>query len=350
MRIRFLFVPILAAVGCGAPPSEPETAETSSPEAAEATLVAELGERAITLEELDRRIMERLFRQATEGDAARLYELRSESLDRMIGEQLLEEEAARRGVEAEALLEAESLRFVEVTDEEIRGFWEQVRGNAPDSEFENVEARIRGHLEREERRQAAEVFLASLREKADVRVMLEPPRVDVAAVGRARGPEDAPVTIIEFSDYECPYCKNAEPTVKALLERYPEQVRYVYRHFPLEQIHPLARGASHAAECAAQQDRFWDYHDKLFENAPRLDRAQLVTYAKQLELDTEAFVQCLDDESVAAAIDRDFEAGRKAGVQGTPAFFVNGIPVSGARSVERFVQMIEAELSREEDA
>jgi len=176
-------------------------------------------------------------------------------------------------------------------------------------------------------------------------VLLERPRTQVEAAGPARGPADAPITIIEFSDYQCPFCRRAEPTLKQVLERYEGKVRFVFRHFPLDRIHPLARGASEAAACADQQGKFWEFHDQLFAENAQLDRAGLDTLAGKTGLDPAAFKLCMDERKTQALVEKDVQAGSAAGVSGTPAFFINGIPLRGAVPAEEFQRIIDDELA-----
>jgi protein-disulfide isomerase len=182
--------------------------------------------------------------------------------------------------------------------------------------------------------------------------MLEPPRVSVAAEGPSLGPADAPVTIIEFSDFQCPYCGRASNTVKQIHERYPKQVRIVYRHLPLDSIHPHARPAAEAAACANAQSRFWEFHDKIFANQRALSAPDLQRYAKEVGLDVAAFDQCVTERKFQALVDLDLKAANTAAAAagkrslGTPAFFVNGILVSGAKPAEEFYRLIDAELAR----
>src|SRR5690606_33679731 len=178
---------------------------------------------------------------------------------------------------------------------------------------------------------AMEEFLGGLRASAGFESLLEPPRFEITGEGPTRGPADAPITLVEFSDYQCPYCKSAEKVVAEVLERYPTQVRLVFRHFPLVNIHPQARGAAEAAACAAEQGKFWEYHAVLFENSPKLAVTDLRSYANRVELDRPAFDACVAEERHAAQIEADVEMGQQSGVAGTPAFNVNGLPVTGGR-------------------
>jgi len=156
------------------------------------------------------------------------------------------------------------------------------------------------------------------------------------------GPEDAPITIVEFSDFQCPFCARAKPTIKQILENYGEQVRLVYRDFPI--LGPQAQKAAEAAECADEQGKFWQYHDLLFANQQALDDSNLKQYAKDLGLDTAQFNDCLDSGKMAQEVEKDFRDGQNYGVRGTPAFFINGILVSGAQPYSVFEQIIEQEL------
>lgn len=157
------------------------------------------------------------------------------------------------------------------------------------------------------------------------------------------GPEDAPVTIIEFSDFQCPYCARAVPTIKQIIEEYGDNVRIVFRDFPLS-FHKDAQKAAEAAECADDQGKFWEMHDKIFENQNAMGVDDLKQYAENLGLDTEEFDLCLDSDKYAEEVQNDLRDGQKVGVTGTPAFFVNGIKISGAKPFSEFKQVIDQEL------
>lgn len=307
------------------------------------TVAARIGDEAITMAELDAWVKEELFRRQTgEGDPAKLHEVRSEALQNLVNRRVIDAEAEARGVTPEELMSTETEERSQVSDDEVRGFYERHKDRIT-AEFDAVELQIRQHLAQQKQSQAASELVASLREKYGAEILLEAPRIEVAADGPARGPEDAPVTIVEFSDYECPYCRRAEPTVDQILERYPDQVRLVYRHFPLDNIHPRARPAALAAVCADAQGRFWEFHDLLFASED-LEDETLARYAEQVGLDEAAFEECLQASETKRKVATDLEAGREAGVTGTPVFFVNGVPIRGARPFQDFVELIEREL------
>ncbi len=311
------------------------------------TPAGRVGDDEITVGELDTWVKDQLYQRATKGGKeTEIYGLRRRAFDQIVGERVLEAEAARRGVEPQALLSEETAKRVSIDEEEVAKLYEENKERFGDRPREEVENAIRSQLSNREQRAAQEAFLAELKDAAGSEFLLDTPRVSIAGTGYSLGKEGALVTVVEFSDYQCPYCKRAEPIVEALLERYPENVRFEYRHFPLEQIHPLARAASEAALCAGEQDRFWDYHRLVFEKTPELADEKLREYAAELGLDAEAFDTCLAENRYRKTVDEDLEAGRKAGVSGTPSFFVNGIPVTGPRNVDAFAEVIDDELAK----
>lgn len=172
-------------------------------------------------------------------------------------------------------------------------------------------------------------------------------RYDVSIEGApAWGPDDAPVTIVEFSDFQCPYCE------RFFLETYPllkanfgDKIRFVYRDFPLFQIHPNATEAAYAANCAFEQDKYWEYHDVLFNNQDKLATADLIVHAEDLGMDTEAFKECLQSGRYSEKVSRDYTDGVNLGVSGTPTFFINGKPLVGAQPYQIFADRINAELA-----
>lgn len=300
-----------------------------------------LGE-PITVAEIDAAIKERLFAERVGGDAARLFALRSETLDRMIDARLLVADAGRLGVEPREVAEIASGAQAAVTDEEVAAFWREHHDRMGGYTFEQLAPQIRRYLERQRKSEAP----GKLRERSGVVVHLAMPRVEVAADGPARGPADARVTIVEFADFQCSFCKRAVATIAEVLGRYPGEVRVVYRHLPIDQLHALARGAAEAAECAHEQGQFWAYHDELFRRSPALGRADLLRYAEDLELDATRFAACVDERRYRARIDADIAAARSLGAKGTPTFVVNGVVLSGARSADELARVIEAELAR----
>ena len=154
------------------------------------------------------------------------------------------------------------------------------------------------------------------------------------------------MTIVEFSDFHCPFCQRVLPTLAQLATQYGAKVKLVFRDYPLDQLHPQSRQAHEAARCANEQGKFWAYHDLLFANAPKTSPEQLKASAQEAGLDLPAFDQCLSSGKYQTTVQQDIEAGTHAGVTGTPAFFINGRLLSGAQPLESFARVIEEELAR----
>jgi protein-disulfide isomerase len=172
-------------------------------------------------------------------------------------------------------------------------------------------------------------------------------RVAVATEGHpSRGAVDAPVTIVEFSDFECPFCARVGPILRQLEEAYGGKVRRVYRQFPLVTLHPRARKAAEASLCADEQQRFWEMHEALFEQPLALEPSDLSAKAQRLGLDMQRFGACLDSGRFSARVEQDLQEGVRVGVTGTPAVFINGRMVSGARPYADFARIIDEELAR----
>jgi protein-disulfide isomerase len=274
--------------------------------------------------------------------AQRQYDLLQAKLAELVEQRLLEAEAAAKGTTAEQLLA--SIPPVEVTDAEIDAFYLENKERIPKPK-EEIAGQIRQYLEQSGQTQARQRFFAELRARHAVEILLEPLRIEVAAVGPARGPAGAPVTIVEFSDFQCPFCARLIPTVEQVLAKYGDKVRLVFRQFPLT-FHAHARKAAEASLCAHEQDGFWALHDAMFQNQAQLAEAELKTKAAALGMNAEAFAACLDSGKYAGQVDEDLAAGGAAGVSGTPALFINGRFISGAVPLEDITSVVDDELRR----
>ncbi len=312
-------------------------------------VVAEFGDRPITLNQLHEWMKEDFIRNldASQGASA-AYEIRSAALTRMIDEEILAKEAARRGMTPRELLLQEMGNPGPLPEAEVRRYYiENVnRAGGTGPPYEQVSDQLRSYLEAERDNEFLDLYLRVLRDDARVRILMKPSRVEVAATGASMGPADAPITIVEFSDYECPFCQRAEPALWKLVETYPEEVRWVYRHFPLAGLDSSASKAAEATVCAQRQGKFWELHRIVFANTRKLSRQSLQTYAGQAGLNLEQFSICMDQGQAAEVVRRDLQEGEAVGVTGTPAFFLNGIPFSGALPFEEFHRMVQEELSR----
>jgi len=315
---------------------------------------ARVGDEVITLEELEQAVKPQLAKLEEQR-----YEILEQRLDQLIGERLLAQEAKRRNISVEDLLKTEVLaKAPDVPDSEVTGFINQNRGRLPKMDDKELRLKVWDHLRSQKVNEQRQSYLQGLRGRSQVTVLLQEPtsaRYEVSGErGFARGPKDAPVTIVEFSDFQCPFCGRAAKDLRELVGASPE-VTLVFRHFPLDTscnanvqrpMHANACLAAYAAECAGKQGHFWEYHDILFENGERLGRDALVTYAQRIGLDTSAFERCLEDPATRARVAADVEAATRAGVNSTPTLFINGRLVEGAleRAYYDYAVIIERHL------
>ena len=274
------------------------------------------------------------------------YEIKRKALDAVIEQKTLEVAAQMKGLSTEQLLIQEvDAKVQDPSDDELLGYYMGLkeRINRP---FADVKAQLKEGLKRSMTQQARQDYMKSLRSDSKVVVLMSAPRIDVNYdPARVRGNPKAPVMIVEFSDYQCPYCHQVEPTVKALLSKYGDKVSLSYRDFPLTSIHSQAEIAAVASRCALEQGKFWEYHDQLFATT-KLEKDDLLEYAHNVKLDEKQFGTCLASEKYKAEIDKDLQDGRKAGITGTPGFFINGVEASGNQPQESFARIIDDELSR----
>jgi protein-disulfide isomerase len=340
MRIRSLVAVLVCVTACSSTSAQP--AKQLSPN----EVVAKVGPTSITLAEVDDKALQQptsVFGNMKLSQA--IYEARRATIEDLVANALMDQEARARGIDRSALIEKEiSTKVSNVTDSEIAQWYQTNQNRVQGRSLEEVRQPIRAYLTQERMQLARQQFIDALRVKTPVRVMLDAPRQTVAAAkGASKGPATAPIEIIEFSDFQCPFCQRANPTVDQVLKTYGDRVRFVYRHFPLGN-HPNARPAAEASQCAAEQGKFWEYHDRLFANPTRLGDADLKQHAAALGLDASKFNACADSRKYKAQVDADVQAGEEAGVSGTPAFFVNGRMLSGAQPFEAFKQLIDEEL------
>ncbi len=264
-------------------------------------------------------------------------------LSTMLDERVLGLEAQARKSTPEALKAA--LKPAPVSDAQVHSFYDSNRGRI-EQPFEQVNGAIRQYLEKQNRETVERSYLDGLRTKYKAVSLLPPLREDVPAEGPRRGPADARVTMVEFSDFQCPYCGRFVPTVHEIMKKYPTQLRLIYRHLPLTAIHPFAQKAAEAAVCAERQGKFWEMHDLLFAEQSSLDVPGLKQKAGRIGLDTAAFDACLDGGQAQGAVAADVAAAQQLGLNGTPASFIDGRFVNGAASAEDLSRIIDDELSR----
>ena len=321
--------------------SRPQSA-TLLPQATQGEVLATVDGYELTRQEVEE-IAPDQFIQAKQ----QLHDITESALAQAIDTKLLDFQAEKEGLDVDALVAREVLsKLSEPTERQIDSIYNMYREQLNNAPRESAAPQIVSFLQRQQRSVAMQVYLAQLKAQHDVRNLLEPARIEVEAVGPSRGPEDAPITLVEFSDFECPFCVRVLPTLDQVEETYGDQVRIVYRQFPLNAIHPNAQLSAEASLCADAQGKFWEMHDAIFEARGKAGADELKTMAADLGLDSEVFDGCLDSHEFRGQVLEDVEAGRQAGVTGTPALFINGRFLSGAQPFNVVSRLIDDELTR----
>jgi protein-disulfide isomerase len=306
-----------------------------------AGVVAEVNGAPILASELDQRAAGRLARLRQEE-----YEVRRQVLDELVAERLVAAEAAKRKVSPEELLRLEvDAKAETLPAEQLELIYRQNAERFAGQPRDQALARIRSVLGDRAKAERRAAYQSELRKAARVAVRLDAPRVavEIPPDAPSTGPADAPVTIVEFTDYQCPYCHRAQGVMDQVLARYSGKVRLVHMEFPLDG-HPEAVPAARAARCAGEQGKFWEFHRSLMTAPGPLDTADLKRRAASLQLSPAPFESCLASDRHDAAIQASLAQGESLGVTGTPAYFINGRMLSGARPLESFTEVIDGEL------
>jgi protein-disulfide isomerase len=292
--------------------------------------------------------LEKSAAKALSEQRERLYHLEKQKLEEYIDAALLTREAKKSGISVEALLDKEvHSKIMPITDDEIEVFYSSNKSRLG-MDLKEAREQLREFLRVKKTEIQKTLYLKSLRSNSRIETYLKAPplfRAEVPITGApSKGPEYAPVTIVKFEDFQCPFCKQFQPTVTELLSRYNGKIRLVHKDLPLDSIHPQARQAAEAARCADDQGKFWSYHDILYANYPNVSEENLKNLAKEVGLDANGFDRCLGSGKFKAAVQRDLIDGTKLGVTGTPTFFINGREISGNQPLEIFGAIIDEEL------
>lgn len=318
-----------------------ESARTASEAPGGDAPVAEVNGKPITRAELEKHAAGALERLRDEE-----YQVRRRAVDEMVADRILDQEAARHGISREQLLRQEIDAKLRVpTAAEIDAVFEENRARIGNRTKEEVAPQIVQALLEERRSERARAYMEALRAGATVTVRLEQPRSTVAipAGTPVLGPEKAKVTIVEFSDYLCPYCQRAEAAVDQVLEKYKGKVRFVHQDFLLGR--PRSMVVARSAHCAGEQGKFWEYRQDLLRNPGDWSDGDLLRRTAPLGLDAKTFQACLASERHDKVILASSESGQNLGVQATPTFFVNGKRMQGVKTVDEFEKMVETELA-----
>jgi protein-disulfide isomerase len=334
---------VLGALLLSACSSSAQSARQMTP----SEVVATVGGVPVTLDEVDTTALQQ---SAADFGGARLvqalYLARRAALDEIVGNRLLDLEARARSIDRATLVQREITDVAGApTDADVE-FWYQsnptmVQGRP----LEQLRPAIRSLLLQQRLDAAQEALITKLKDKTAVTISLEPPRQTVATAGHpTKGPEKAPIEIVEFSDFQCPFCQRALPTVQQVLAKYGDRIRFTYRHYPLPN-HPAAGPAADASLCANEQGQFWAFHDRLFADFNKLSEADFKAHAVALKLDPAKFDACVNTRRFKEVVEKDLKDGEALGVTGTPAFFINGRALEGAQPLEAFTRLIDEELA-----
>jgi protein-disulfide isomerase len=321
----------VAAVACAQGPAN-----------AEDPAVAKIGDQVITASEL-----EALAGSSLVALRQQIYDTQVSKLEAEINQRLVQQAAA-----AEGLTEGEYLRkrideMVGEPDEaEIVKMMTQYRSQLAEDDLQ-ARAQIVQALTQRAKQQRSQELRAVLFAEAGVEILIQPPRVEVAIADGTpfRGPADAPIVLIEYTDFQCPFCTRVQPTLDALMKRYDGQIRHVFKNLPLP-MHAEAQLAGAASLCAQDQGKFWEYHDWLFANQRTLSRDSMVAKAGDFGMDAEVFTGCIDKGTYLAVVRADMAEANSFGITGTPGFLINGRVLTGAQPIEEFEGIIDQELER----
>jgi protein-disulfide isomerase len=312
-------------------------AETGSSAPSGSTIIAEVDGSKLTVADFERKNPAVFFHARNV-----YYEAQRKVVDQFIDEYLLERQAKKEGVTVEQLLKnhLDSAIAKDPSEEALRVYYEGVGTTQP---YEAVRGQIVEAIRQRRLAKARSTYMESLHKEAKIAVLLPQPRapMDLKNVP-VRGRADAPVVIVEYADYECPYCQQIQPALDKLQAEYKDKLTFAFRDFPLP-AHANAEKASEAAHCAGVQGKYWEYHDLLF-GTKQLALPQLKEHARTLKLDAQAFDKCLDSGEKAALVKGQAAEVIGFGLQGTPAFLVNGRFFGSGSSYEELHRIIEEEL------
>jgi protein-disulfide isomerase len=294
------------------------------------TVLATIGDEKITMSDLRDRAADQLDNLETQYQLAKSRIVRS-SLDTILQERILSAEAKKTGKSVDDLVAAEAgPKGLTPSDSEVTAWYQQNQNRTGGRSLDQVRSQIIEFL-RNQKRQAAEQKLEErLRAERKVVVSYQPFRLQFNnEKAPTLGKTNAPVTLVEFSDFQCPYCQAAAPTLKQVAEKFGDKVQIVYRQFPIVSLHPYAPKAAEASLCANEQGKFWELHDAMFSNQQKLSVSDLKQTARRLGIDGKKFDACLDAGRYVEQVQNDMKEGQRVGVTGTPAMFINGTAVDG---------------------
>lgn len=349
--ISFFAVAVFMLFGCGvndATAGKEEGVKVQYKAGSKAGVVGKIGDREITESELISEDASELYELEN-----RVFEFKDAKFRDLVQKEVIGSEAKKANMSVEDYITkkiTDGGKKIKTSDSEIKKFAEERR--IPADKVDQLKDRIKEFLGEEKKRNLVDEFVSKQAAKNKLAVesyVFKPsrPKFDVKVRDTAfvRGSKDAKVEIVEFSDFQCPYCSRGAQSMEKVVKKYGKKIKFVFQHFPLA-IHPDAPKASEAAECAGEQGKFWEMHDRLFANQEKIKEADLKEHAKALKLKTDKFDECLSSGRTAALIKADMEQAEKLKVRSTPTFFINGQLVMGALPPEEFEKIIDEELAK----
>jgi protein-disulfide isomerase len=300
-------------------------------------VVAEVGGVKITVSDLEREESAKLL-------AAQYtyYQVEARALNDLIDKKLLEQKAKSEKITVDQLIDREiKSKVKDPTEDQMKVYYE---GLGTDQPYEAVRDKILEKIRQLRTSKAREAYLSALRVQTTVSITLAPPvATGDSEAAENTGSEKGKLTLVEYADYECPYCQKVAAAVNKLRADMGDKINFTYKDFPLP-MHARAEKAAEAARCAGKQGKFWEYHDEIF-HSKELDVDQLKAQARALNLNGSDFDKCVDTGEEAAAIDKDRKEGQKLGISGTPSFFINGHYLSGALDYASLRQIVDQQLA-----
>lgn len=300
-------------------------------------VVAQVGDVKVTRADLNKDEENKLLQARYQ-----YYQAETKALDDLIGEKLLEVKAKRENLTVDQLVDRDIKSQVkDPTEDQMQVYYEGLETDQP---YSAVRDKILAKIRQIRTNRVKAAYLKTLRDQISVVVELAPPNVAVDTTNAfSRGPQHGSVTLVEFADYECPYCQKVAPEINQLQSDLGDKLTIIYKDYPLP-MHSHAEKAAEAARCAGKQGKFWEYHDLLF-HSKQLEVDQLKEHAQTLKLDSAQFDKCLDSGEEAADVQRDRSEGQRLGLNGTPSFFVNGHFFSGDVDYNGLRRVVEQQLT-----
>jgi protein-disulfide isomerase len=332
MSLTCIALVVVATVACAQQP----------PAAGDDPVVAEIGDDVITESQLEEMAGPSLVSLRQQIYDAKVTSLRAEIFDRLLVKAAAAEDLTRDEYLEKRLAE----KTVEPDDGEIVKVMTQYRARLAEDDLQARQQVVKV-LTQQQQRALMEELRVELFSAAGARILLDPPRIEVEIADGTptRGPTDAPIVLVEYTDYQCPFCMRVQPTIAALMERYDGQILHVFKNLPLPN-HNQAQLAGEAAYCAQDQNQYWQFHDWLFQNQRTMNRQTMIAQAGELGMDAEVFEACVQEQTYAGRVVADAQEARSFGITGTPGFLVNGRVLSGAQPLENFEKVINEELER----